>query len=478
VNLTQEQEQARTLFETEQSVAIQALAGTGKTSTLVELARSAPHRRGAYLSFNDAIASEARRKFPANVNCNTTHAEAVVHLKKKGFDHQRLVTCPNLHHLKEFAPLANYSVPLDPPPYAARTVSRDQFCSILMRTLYAFAKTPAPEITWEHVPSPKYLPLNEQARKAFMAQYRPTVESIWERMCDPSDSLPIGHDLYLKMWTLDKPDLGVDFVMLDEAQDTNDPVLDLLKHQSCQVVYVGDSHQQIYDWRGAVDALKKTKCTHNSSLTGSFRFGEQIAHIANGALRALGSVINLRGLRSGPSSVLQTGAACEAVLFRGNKPLLARLAALMQQGRKVAVTGGVTEWLAYCEGLDHLEANVVSSHPELFGFRSYAEYRSYVSFHPELAGVGGQLLLLREGFGADRLRRLLVSVETIKNPEVTLSTVYKAKGLEWNSVELNEDLAGREGFITPSHKRLQYVAVTRAIHTLQMPFEVSQSIGF
>ncbi len=477
LTLTDEQDLANNLFATGESLAIQALAGTGKTSTLIALADSAKEKRGIYLSFNDAIASDARSRFPTNVDCQTTHAQAIAHLKKRGFDHQRLVTTPNLHHLREFAPLPSYAVPLGPPPLVSRAVSRDQFCSMLMRLLHAFSRTPDSELGWQHVPSPRYLPLTDEGKRHFFETYRDVIEAIWSRMHDPFATLPIGHDLYLKMWTLDKSPLDADFVMLDEAQDTNDPVLDLLKSQACQIVYVGDSHQQIYDWRGAVDALKKTKCNHTSSLTGSFRFGDGIAEIANNALRALGSLLTLKGLRRGGDFVRQDGSVCDAILFRGNKSLLAKLTSLMQDGHKVAVCGGVAEWLAYCEGLDLLEANIISSHPDLFGFTSYKEYRSYVFYHPELAGVGGQLCLLREDFGSIQIRKLLSDVEKVKDPRITLSTVYKAKGLEWDSVELNKDLAGQTGLVSAAHKRLQYVAVTRAKRILQMPSEVRQSIG-
>ena len=61
----------------------------------------------------------------------------------------------------------------------------------------------------------------------------------------------MGHDGYLKLWALGRPKLAADFVLLDEAQDSNPVMLDVLSRQAAQVVYVGDRHQQIYQWRGA-----------------------------------------------------------------------------------------------------------------------------------------------------------------------------------------------------------------------------------
>ena len=72
---TAEQERAVELFRTGKSLKITAFAGAGKTSTLRLLAE-ANRKRGVYLAFNKKIAAEAKDKFPANVDCRTTHSMA------------------------------------------------------------------------------------------------------------------------------------------------------------------------------------------------------------------------------------------------------------------------------------------------------------------------------------------------------------------------------------------------------------------
>jgi len=64
-------------FKTETSNGIiQAVAGSGKTSTLVMLAREMAKsgKSGVFLAFNKAIAEELKRKLPANVVASTFHA--------------------------------------------------------------------------------------------------------------------------------------------------------------------------------------------------------------------------------------------------------------------------------------------------------------------------------------------------------------------------------------------------------------------
>ena len=58
-------------------------------------------------------------------------------------------------------------------------------------------------------------------------------------------------------------------------------MMGILSNQPNQVIYVGDAHQQIYEWRGAVNAMKRLPLPQ-TLLTQSFRFGDQIADVANG----------------------------------------------------------------------------------------------------------------------------------------------------------------------------------------------------
>ena len=50
-----------------------------------------------------------------------------------------------------------------------------------------------------------------------------------------------------------------DVLLWDEAQDMNPAMLDVCLKQVKPKLVVGDSHQQIYSFRGAVDALRIVK---------------------------------------------------------------------------------------------------------------------------------------------------------------------------------------------------------------------------
>ncbi|KAL2087349.1 hypothetical protein ACEWY4_016177 [Coilia grayii] len=59
-----------------QVVKIMAFAGTGKTTTLVQIARMRPHLRFLYVAFNKSVQTHAQRSFPINVHCKTIHSMA------------------------------------------------------------------------------------------------------------------------------------------------------------------------------------------------------------------------------------------------------------------------------------------------------------------------------------------------------------------------------------------------------------------
>ena len=57
---------------------------------------------------------------------------------------------------------------------------------------------------------------------------------------------------------------------VDEGQDMNPPVLDIFNKQKYNKIIVGDPNQQIYMFRGAVNALESIDATHTYHLTQRF----------------------------------------------------------------------------------------------------------------------------------------------------------------------------------------------------------------
>lgn len=85
-------------------LAIQACAGSGKTSTLKEISLANPKQRFLYLAFNKSIATEARERFPKNVEAKTIHSLAFNYAKMHlgSFAPQSKITILDLKELIEF----------------------------------------------------------------------------------------------------------------------------------------------------------------------------------------------------------------------------------------------------------------------------------------------------------------------------------------------------------------------------------------
>src|ERR1700738_3945671 len=96
---TAEQELAVKLFATGDNLAIEAGAGTGKTSTLVLLAEQAAEdgRRGQYLAFNKAIVVDAGAKMPGNVVCSTPHSLA---FRAYGYRYKARLNAPRVKSME------------------------------------------------------------------------------------------------------------------------------------------------------------------------------------------------------------------------------------------------------------------------------------------------------------------------------------------------------------------------------------------
>ncbi|MFJ9567928.1 UvrD-helicase domain-containing protein [Streptomyces fuscichromogenes] len=145
----------------------------------------------------------------------------------------------------------------------------------------------------------------------------------------PDDgAVRFDHDHYLDIWALTRPRIGTDFLLVDEAQDTN-PVVEqifLSQRGHAQLVMVGDSAQAIYHWRGAKDFMTGFDGTH-LTLSMSFRFGPDLAHEANRWLHLADTPIRLTGtpaLRTELGPVTQP----DAVVCRTNVGAMAQVMTL------------------------------------------------------------------------------------------------------------------------------------------------------
>ncbi|MEY9490910.1 superfamily I DNA/RNA helicase [Streptomyces calvus] len=469
---TDEQAHAADVFRAGRHLVLQAGAGTGKTSTLALLAATTK-RRGRYLAFNKDIARDAAARFPSTVACKTAHATAYAAL---GHRYAHRLNSPRQPAWKTGQALGLTR----PVRIGELEISPRTLAHTVLRTVTRFCHSADPALTRHHVP-----PLRRLNTPADHTQLTETVlpfaEKAWADLHNAEGGVVrFDHDHYLKMWALTEPRIDADFLLLDEAQDTN-PVLEQVftaQRDHAQLVMVGDSAQAIYGWRGARDVMTGFDAPQ-LTLTRSFRFGPHIAEEANRWLTLADAPIRLTGTTTIPARL---GALTrpDAVLCRTNIGAMTQVMTLLAAGRRVALTRGGQQLAALALAARDLKNGRRTTHPELVLFASWGELQDYAAHDP----AGRDLQPFADLVDTHGPEAILAAVDQLTdeaNADVTVSTAHKAKGREWPTVQIADDFPPPKDSdqhdaqgqpipepVSSTDARLAYVAVTRARHHLDL----------
>ncbi|TKD45372.1 UvrD-helicase domain-containing protein [Azotobacter chroococcum] len=443
-----------------------AFAGTGKTTTLVGYAQARPQARILYLCYNKSVEVAAKQKFPLNVTCKTSHGLAYGAVGTK-YKHK---LCGNLR-LTDIARAINSQ--------------NWEMVRSVQDTLNNYLASADEKIRLFHFPPEKLQ--NERMRRAADSIVEAT-RRLWAQMCDVNNhATPIPHDGYLKLWALSKPDLSTrfDIVLGDEAQDINPVIAGLLAQQAAYgmgVVVCGDGHQMLYRFRGAVDALDAPWLADAEVhyLTQSFRFGPAAAHVANMLLHFKGERRQLAGLgqQTRIAKTLPADLEHRAILCRTVVGVIEEALAWVETGAKIFWVGGIEGY--NLQDLEDLHALSKGWRERIKGkklLQDYPDYDQYkdVAFESQDSEMTRSIKIV-EQYGKNlpelfaKLRRNAVTDEL--EASVTLSTAHRAKGLEWEAVQLAEDFSFEpfdpdndpEAWV--DEMNLLYVACTRAMQVL------------
>ena len=303
--LTEEQQSiVNTSVKAGELLRVMAFAGSGKTTTLVEYARARPHVRMLYLVFNVSIREAAEGIFPPNVHVMSVHKMAYAAIGRR---YPRIVSDLSFSVAREalglpgnafeiatwvkdtirsFCQSADRALDIKHLPGAAASRVPNGF-----DTKAALASTP------EHSVDPR----TKKPRILFKAEHvLGLAQRLWNAMVSHADkAVPMTHDGYLKLYQMSRPRLSKDYgiILLDEAQDCAPVVAETVLSQQCGLVLVGDPHQSVYSFAGAVDTLSTAFSSGDSQLgadkrnvlvrrlTRSFRYGPEIARVAGSILR-------------------------------------------------------------------------------------------------------------------------------------------------------------------------------------------------
>ena len=454
---------------------VSAFAGTGKTTTLQGYAYERRHSRILYVAFNKGIQVQAARKFGRLAKSMTVHGLAFASYGKDYAQEPGKLIQQDLKpfHIEKVLASSTRMLPKS---------LRNLYAARVLEALKAFLISGHPAITDDLV----HLADTPAERRFFdPARIIMDAEKVWERMQSlKAGSLPMTHDGYLKLFQLSQPELPYDVILVDEYQDTNPVTQALLHRQASRKVYVGDTHQAIYGFRGARNAMALVDADETLFLTGSFRFGAAIADVANALLSGKGETIALQGLGAEGHVGFVWPHQPYAFLARSNAAVFARAVQALEWNEPFALIGNLSSYrFDLMVQTYRLMAHEKVSDPFVRSFESFEDLEAYGHAMRDREIISRCRLVAKHGSRIPTLtRKIQERARSYPDSQarVILGTAHRAKGMEFDQVELANDFMdfrdeeGRWKDLQQLDERgveeinLQYVAVTRAKRQLKI----------
>jgi antirestriction protein ArdC/superfamily I DNA/RNA helicase len=388
---TAEQRNVITAIMTGDSVVVRALAGTGKTSTLTLAARrlleEQPKKKVVYVAFNKTVQVEAQGKMPANVESRTGDSiafQGVASDITKKFKDQREKKATMKLRAEDISDELGIKATGVKLKGVEVSLSSREIPSYIKQAVNNFAISADDTIGAKHFTEE----LDEVPRS--FVEY---ANAYWDDITNPSGVFGINNAHITKIWALSNPDLGAvgsglktpaDVIFFDEAQDINPVIAKVIADQTIQKVYVGDGNQAIYAFRGAEDQLDKTTAKWDLPLTKSFRFGPEIAGMANRFLTQLGSKYRVEGAGAKGEVLEERMEDPDVVITRTNSGGFRAMIELLDAGKVVGITKGTKDELeslvASASWLigDQTKFKKPTMHPDLAEFKNWAEVKEAV----------------------------------------------------------------------------------------------------
>ena len=469
------------------NIKINAVAGSGKTTTIIEYAKARPkNSRILYLAFNRSVKLEAEKKFAdkglLNVQVETAHSLAYKHiftskykLRPQGY---------KTHEIKEVLGIPGSGV-----KHTEYVIANHigKFAAYFCNS----EKQKIQDLNYLEV-------ISDSKARAFVKKYYAYIEYQTRLLLSKMDKaeIEITHDFYLKKYQLSNPVLNYDFILFDEGQDASPAMLDVFLKQKSTKVIVGDMYQQIYGWRFAVNSLEKTDF-NTFQLTTSFRFSQDIANLAISILdwkKHLGKHETVVISGHNTSKELKS----KAVLARTNLGLLLKAIEYVTEKEdinKIYFEGNINSYTYAEDGASLYDVlSLYNGNHQLIkdklirAMKDMDELKEYIknSDDPQL----GMMVEIVKEYG----NRIPGIIKTIKEKHVgddekekaqmVFSTVHRCKGMEYDTIQLVndflteeklKDLAAtiKENSLNKSklHEEINllYVAVTRTRNSLHIP---------
>jgi DNA helicase-2/ATP-dependent DNA helicase PcrA len=458
----------RAVFEhierSDRHLVVEAMPGSGKSTTIVEGVNRIPGKRVLMCAFNKKIQQELETRVPRDVVVRTFNAighAAVIQARGRvgvNADRQR--------------DLVRAVLP-DP-----RTLDNAVYGDVLKIVDLAMARLADTDDDFRYIMSTyDCAPVDERLEASYIEWAR----EVLRRSLLPAPQISFNDQIYIPAkQRLSGPKF--DYVFVDEAQDCNPAQIQLIRNSlkpGGKLVAVGDRRQAIYAWRGAdhgvMDRLAEEFDADVLPLSITYRCPKNVVRLVNnivpdleaaptaidGSVSVVSEAQFLNSVRPGDLVISRTNAAIArfsmALLLAGvrcqvlGKDMSKGLTRLIDKAK----TPEVTDLLFTLDEYGHREAE------RLMTLRQEAKAEELLDQIDTIRSLSDGLETVTQ------LRRRIDTLfqDAPGQSAVIFSTVHKAKGLEFDRVWMFEPTFN---VTTTEGENLYYVAATRAIKALHL----------
>lgn len=413
----------------------EACAGSGKTYTAKKYIEKNINDKILYMCFQRAMVDEAKEKFKdfKNVHVKTFHQLAWHSYGQTYSDLGKIST-----HSLSAADIRN-KLGL----YKDSGIKVSEYALLLLNAFVSSSKK-----TIEDTKEFEELCENESdillTNNALLA-----ATTLYNRMIDTSDDMPITHDIYLKLYQMDTSEkrLKYDRIIIDEAQDITERDLSIFSRRikKDHILYIGDSHQQIFGWRGAVNSLRLVK-GERYTLSATFRNGPEIAELSNYMLNKFKFAnSNIEGLNEKQIVIHELPSDVpHAIISRTNQSIVKNAITAAIENKKMLFIGGIEKYsIDFIKDMYYFKKKGTTNNFLLSKYNSYSEIMEYLEESPNPDAKLKSSISIVETY-KDELPNLLNKIEKMTTKDVNeaniyLTNVHQAKGLEFDYLKIDDD---------------------------------------
>lgn len=468
------------------SVILEAVAGSGKTTTLI---KGLDYMSGSIFfgAFNKKIADEIYSKCPKlpNLKVATMHSIGLS-IWKKHINNNRLKVdafkCSNI-----LASILDYDDAkfVKSVLHESHTDLKSTICNLVSFAKQSVLNQNSPIEQWEQLID--HFDVDTCGYDDFVINYAKAL--LAESIKESRDIVDFDDMIYCPVITKGVVFETFDWVLIDEAQDTNEArrLLSInMLSKNGRLVAVGDRHQAIYGFTGAssnsLDLIKEAVDASYLPLTVSYRCPKNVvseakhfvSHIESHKKAIDGVVTSLEKY----DDIFEHVNSGDAILCRYNAPLLSLVYDLISRGIPAKV-----------EGRDF--GKNLKSVVKKCDATSFQNFRTnlYNYLETETDKYNKQMKQYKIQSVSDKVRCIDIIIDRViynsntnnvvkaicdeidrlfydnESPAITLSSIHKAKGREWDNVFImksKECTWATMDWQKEAEVNIKYVGITRA----------------